>query len=283
MRPAQWTKNFFVFPAVLFAQKILDLSLLFRSFAAFIIFCVLSGAIYFLNDVLDLEEDRHHPRKCRRPIASGKIGKNQAVTLSIILSGLSLSSALLLDAEFFIVCLIYLLLQVAYCFKLKHVVILDIFIIAAGFVLRVVAGGLVIDVPLSSWLIICTNLLALFLAMSKRRHELLLLEKNAPNHRPILKEYNPYLLDQMIGVVTASTLIAYCLYSISPETVKKFGTGNLIYTTPFVLYGIFRYLYLVHQNGKGGSPEEMLLNDKPLLVDILLWIMAIVAILYIFK
>jgi 4-hydroxybenzoate polyprenyltransferase len=178
---------------------------------------------------------------------------------------------------------LYFLLQLAYSLKLKQVVILDIFVIAAGFVIRVIAGGLVIDVPISSWLLICASLLALFLAMSKRRHELVLLEDRASEHRPILKEYSAYLLDQMIAVVTASTLIAYCLYTISEETVEKFGTRNLVWTSGFVLYGIFRYLYLVHQKKKGGSPEEIVLQDKPLLANIVLWIGAVILILYLRK
>jgi 4-hydroxybenzoate polyprenyltransferase len=164
--------------------------------------------------------------------------------------------------------------------KLKHIVILDAFLVASGFVIRVVAGGLVIDVPLSSWLLICSTLLALFIALSKRRHELVLLEENASNHRPILKEYSAHLLDQMISVVTASTVIAYCLYTVSEDTLRKFGTSNLIYTTPFVLYGIFRYLYLVHQKSKGGSPEELLLQDRPLLIAVFLWIATAISILY---
>ncbi len=167
--------------------------------------------------------------------------------------------------------------------KLKHVVILDIFILATGFVIRVAAGGLVIDVPISSWLLICTSLLALFIGMSKRRHELVLLEAKASEHRPILKEYSPYLLDQMISVVTASTVIAYCLYTISPETVEKFGTRNLIYSSIFVLYGIFRYLYLVHQKELGGSPEELVIKDKPLLIDIVLWGVSILLIIYVLR
>jgi len=170
----------------------------------------------------------------------------------------------------------------AYSIRLKHVVILDIFVVALGFVLRVVAGGLVIAVPISPWLLLCTMLLALFLAMSKRRHELLLLAGDAARHRRILGEYSFLLLDQMIAVVTASTVIAYCLYTVSEETVRKFGTDRLIYTTPFVLYGIFRYLYLIHQKDQGGSPEELILKDKPLLLAIVLWIAAIVAIIYYF-
>ncbi len=181
---------------------------------------------------------------------------------------------------FFIAAAAYALLQTAYSLKLKHVVILDVFLVAAGFVLRVVAGGLVIGVPLSHWLLICTTLLALFIALSKRRHEIVLLEAEAASHRPILKEYSAYLLDQMISVVTASTVIAYCLYTVSPETIAKFGTPNLIFTMPFVLYGIFRYLYLVHKKGQGGSPEEMILRDRPLLLAVALWVAAAMVILY---
>ena len=175
----------------------------------------------------------------------------------------------------------YLLLQILYSAWLKHVVILDVLLIAAGFLLRVSAGGVVILVDISDWLLICTFLLALFIALSKRRHELVLLEKNASNHRPILQEYSPYLLDQMISVVTASTVVAYCLYTISEETVAKFGSSRLIYTVPFVLYGIFRYLYLIHKKGEGGSPESLILKDKPFLVGILLWIASAVFILYV--
>jgi hypothetical protein len=158
-------------------------------------------------------------------------------------------------------------------------VILDIFVVAAGFLLRVVAGGFAIRVYLSSWLLICTTLLALFLAMGKRRHEIVLMEGQAASHRPILKEYSTYLLDQMISVVTASTLIAYCLYTISDETVAKFGTRHLIYTVPFVLYGIFRYLYLIHQKAEGGTPESLIIRDKPLLIAIALWIGVAAAVL----
>jgi len=283
LRPAQWTKNLFIFAAFVFAQKFFETSLLFKTIGAFVIFCFLSSSLYLLNDVADIKEDKFHPKKSLRPIASGRVTKSEAISLFFLLSLLSLLWAFFLNQNFFIACLIYFFLQLAYSLKLKHIVILDIFIVAAGFVIRVVAGGLVIDVPLSSWLLICTTLLALFLAMSKRRHELVLLEDNASSHRPILKEYSAYLLDQMIGVVTASTLIAYCLYTISEETVQKFETKNLIYTTPFVLYGIFRYLYIVHQKGKGGSPEELIIRDKPLMVSIVLWIVAVMMILYLFK
>jgi 4-hydroxybenzoate polyprenyltransferase len=280
MRPAQWTKNLFVFAALVFAQKFFELAELGRSIAAFLVFCLVSGAFYIFNDIRDCEEDRAHPKKCLRPIAHGDLGRGLGMVVFVVLAGGGLAAAFLLHRSFFYAVALYLILQLAYSLKLKHVVILDVFVIAAGFVIRVVAGGLVIDVPISSWLLICTTLLALLLAMGKRRHELLLLEDRATNHRAILKEYSAYLLDQMIAVVTASTLIAYCLYTISAETVAKFGTDHLIWTAGFVLYGIFRYLYLVHQKGKGGSPEELILQDKPLLLNIVLWIGAVILILY---
>ncbi len=283
MRPAQWTKNFFVFAALIFARKFFEEALLLRAGAAFVIFCLQSSAFYIFNDLCDREEDRAHPKKSRRPIARGDLTPAAALTAFIFFSLASLVAAFFLHRSFFLVVLLYFFLQLGYSLKLKQVVILDIFVIAAGFVIRVIAGGLVIDVPISSWLLICASLLALFLAMSKRRHELVLLEDKASEHRPILKEYSAYLLDQMIAVVTASTLIAYCLYTISEETVEKFGTHNLVWTSGFVLYGIFRYLYLVHQKKKGGRPEEIVLQDKPLLVNIVLWIGAVILILYLRK
>ena len=280
MRPAQWTKNLFVFAALVFARRFFEPAELARSAAAFLIFCIVSGALYIFNDIQDCEEDRAHPKKCLRPIAHGDLGRGAAMGISVILVLIGLAAALLLDRGFFYAVAVYLVLQFAYSLKLKHVVILDVFVIASGFVIRVVAGGLAIEVPISSWLLICTSLLALLLAMGKRRHELVLLEDKAIHHRAILKEYSAYLLDQMIAVVTASTLIAYCLYTISSETVAKFGTDHLLWTAAFVLYGIFRYLYLVHLKGKGGSPEELILQDKPLLINIVLWIGAVILIIY---
>jgi 4-hydroxybenzoate polyprenyltransferase len=280
MRPHQWTKNFFIYAALIFSQNIFNLTLLLKATIAFSAFCLISSALYIFNDLKDMEEDKRHPLKSKRPIASGKIKKSTAILAVIILSLLGFSSAFTLNKNYFIIILVYFLIQMAYSIKLKHIVILDVFVVALGFLIRVVAGGLAIEVSLSSWLLICTILLALFLALSKRRHELVLLEDSASDHRPILQEYSPYLLDQMIAVVTASTVIAYCLYTISEETVTKFGTANLIFTVPFVLYGIFRYLYLIHQKSEGGSPEALLIKDKPLLIDIFLWIVAAIIILY---
>jgi 4-hydroxybenzoate polyprenyltransferase len=280
LRPTQWTKNLFVAAALIFAKKVFDVPSVLRTLAAIAVFTLLAGSHYIVNDLLDVAEDRVHPRKSRRPIAAGRIGRGEAVALAAVLAAASLVLADLLSPEFFGAAAAYVVLQLAYSYKLKHVVILDIFLVASGFVLRVIAGGLVIAVPISPWLLLCTMLLALFLAISKRRHELRLLAADASRHRPILEEYSFGLLDQMISIVTACTVIAYCLYTVSEETVRKFGTDRLIYTTPFVLYGIFRYLYLIYMKDEGGTPEELILKDKPLLASIVLWIATAVAIIY---
>jgi 4-hydroxybenzoate polyprenyltransferase len=215
-----------------------------------------------------------------RPVASGDLGMAAALVSATLLAAAMLGISVLLGARFTIVALGYLLLLSAYSGFLKHLVIIDVLAIAAGFVLRAVAGAVVVNVPISHWLLVCTTLLALFLALSKRRHELILLADRAIDHRPTLGEYSPYLLDQMISVVTASTLIGYVFYTISPETVQKFGTDLLGLTIPFPLYGIFRYLYLVHQKAGGASPADMLLNDRPLLLCVALWVAAVVLIVY---
>jgi len=279
LRPQQWIKNFFIFAPLVFSQNVLNRPLLLKTFVAFAAFCLISSAHYIFNDLRDLEEDRRHPVKSKRPLASGRLKKGPAVAALFVIGAAGVAVAAALGLPFLLLAVGYLVLQTAYSMWLKHVVILDVFVIAAGFLIRVVAGGLAIEVEISSWLLICTILLALFLAMGKRRYELVLLDKDAASHRPILREYNTYLLDQMISVVTASTLLAYCLYTISPETVAKFGTRNLIFTVPFVLYGIFRYLYLIHQKAEGGTPESLIIRDKPLLVDIFLWVLAAAMIL----
>jgi 4-hydroxybenzoate polyprenyltransferase len=280
LRPQQWIKNLFIFAPLIFSRNILNQPLFFKTVAAFAAFCLISSAHYIFNDLRDIEEDRRHPLKSKRPLASGRLKKGPAVVAMILIGAAGLALAASIGRPFLIIAASYLVLQTAYSMWLKHVVILDVFVIAAGFLIRVVAGGLAIQVEISSWLLICTILLSLFLAMGKRRYELVLLDKDAASHRPILKEYNTYLLDQMISVVTASTLLAYCLYTISAETVAKFGTRNLIFTVPFVLYGIFRYLYLIHQKAEGGTPEALIIRDKPLLADIFLWIVAAALILH---
>ena len=211
---------------------------------------------------------------------SGRLDKATALVSSVILLGIGGVYAFFLNPYFGLIIVAYLLINIMYSFVLKNVVILDVMTIAAGFVLRVVGGAVLINVPTSEWLIICTILLSLFLGFSKRRHELTLLEKNADNHRSVLEQYSPYFLDQLIGIVTASTVMSYALYTMSEETIRKFNTRNLIYTLPFVLYGIFRYLYLVHKGAEGGNPSKLAITDQPLLVNIILWIVCIIYIIY---
>ncbi|MEW6685328.1 MAG: decaprenyl-phosphate phosphoribosyltransferase [Candidatus Edwardsbacteria bacterium] len=279
-RSKQWMKNLFIFAGILFSQNILDFLLLSKVIFAFLIFCFLSGSIYIFNDLTDLEQDRRHPVKSHRPLASGRLKAGQAISALIIFIPSSLAVSYWLNLSFFIIALAYFLLQLAYSFSLKNVVILDVFIVAIGFVLRVLAGAVVINVEISSWFLVCAILLSLFLGLSKRRYELVVLKEKAQNYRKVLAEYSPYLLDQMISVVTSATVVAYTLYTVSPETIQKFKTKNLIFTVPFVLYGIFRYLYLIHQKGLGGNPENILVTDKPLMIDILLWVITAGIILY---
>jgi 4-hydroxybenzoate polyprenyltransferase len=276
MRPKQWTKNAIIFAPLIFAQKFLDAHLVFVALMAFFIFCGLSGAVYILNDLLDIEQDRKHPLKCRRPLASGQLKPRTALTFLIaLLLAAGMCALLLLNWQFALIAAAYVVLQICYSLWLKHVVIIDVFCIASGFLLRVAAGAEAIEVTFSTWLFFCTILLSLFLALSKRRHELVLLEDGAVDHRKILFEYSTGLLDQMISIVTTATLIAYILYTVSAETVAKFGSDKLKYTIPFVLYGIFRYLYLIYQRNEGGSPEKVLLNDRPILVTVLLYGLAV--------
>jgi 4-hydroxybenzoate polyprenyltransferase len=269
-----------VFAALAFSKHLFERGPLLRSLLAFALFCALSGAVYLLNDVADAERDRRHPSKRLRPIASGQLAVRTAVMIAIGLGLAALGGSWLLGPAFVISAACYLALNLLYSFRLKEVVIVDVLSVSLGFVIRAVAGGAAIGVAVSDWLLICTVLFALFLSLSKRRHELTSLSGAATGHRAILAEYSPYLLDQMIGVVTASCLMAYAFYTTAEETRQKFQTDRLAWTIPFVLYGIFRYLYLVHQKEKGGSPTDVLLTDRPLLLDVALWAAAVVFIVY---
>ena len=269
-----------VFAALAFSKHLFERGPLLRSLLAFALFCALSGAVYLMNDVADVERDRRHPLKRRRPIASGALSLRTATATAVALGLAALAASWLLGAGFLASAACYLALNLLYSFRLKEVVIVDVLSVSLGFVIRAIAGGAAIGVAVSDWLLICTVLLALFLSLSKRRHELTSLSGGAADHRAILAEYSPYLLDQMIGVVTASCLMAYAFYTTAEETRQKFQTDRLAWTIPFVLYGIFRYLYLVHQKEKGGSPTDVLLTDRPLLLDVALWAAAVVYIVY---
>jgi 4-hydroxybenzoate polyprenyltransferase len=280
LRPHQWTKNLVVLAALVLSKHLFDGDAALRAGLAFAIFCALSGAGYLLNDLTDLEQDRLHPRKRLRPLASGTLSVPAARRATVVLFVLGLGGAALLGPAFALAAFAYVGLNIAYSLGLKHAVILDVLAISIGFVLRAVAGALAIDVVFSDWLLVCTILLALFLSLAKRRHELVTLDATASEHRRILAEYSPYLLDQMISVVTASCVTAYAFYTMAPDTLEKYRTDRLALTIPFVLYGIFRYLYLVHRRDEGGSPTDVLITDRPLLVAVALWAVTVAVIVY---
>ncbi|MGH9470396.1 MAG: decaprenyl-phosphate phosphoribosyltransferase [Terriglobia bacterium] len=280
LRPAQWVKNGFVFAALVFAERLADHRAVVATCLAALAFCAISSAVYLVNDICDREEDRQHPVKCLRPIASGSLSVALALPLAGALAAMALAGSWALGREFFCVVAFYAVLNVAYSTWLKHVLLLDVFIVAAGFVLRVLGGGLAIDVRVSSWLIVCTTLLALFMALCKRRHELVLLGEGGGRHRANLQHYTPYFLDQLIAMITASTLMSYALYTFSAGARARFPGKHLALTIPFVIFGIFRYLFLVHQREEGGNPTRMLLTDRVLLSVVLLWAASVVLVIY---
>ncbi|MCP4631882.1 MAG: decaprenyl-phosphate phosphoribosyltransferase [candidate division Zixibacteria bacterium] len=280
-RPTQWVKNTIVFAGIVFALQFTNPDKIFRSITAFIAFCLLSSAVYLFNDVQDKEFDRLHPKKKNRPIAAGKIPVANALALSVIFAIVALILAFQINVGLGAVSAAYLLLNIFYSKILKKIVIIDVMSIAVGFVLRAAAGAFAINVAISSWLLISTILLALFLGFAKRRHEVILLDEKATSHRAILEHYSLPFLDQMISVVTASTVVVYALYTTSTHPNLP-SNANLGFTIPFVLYGIFRYLYIVYQKSEGGSPTESLLTDKPLLVNIALWLITVIILLKVF-
>jgi 4-hydroxybenzoate polyprenyltransferase len=280
MRPRQWTKNLILFAGVIFAQRIAHPADVEKALIAFLLFCGLSGVVYLVNDVMDAASDRQHPLKRNRPIASGRLSPSVALVAALVLGIICLAGSFALNLKFGILAAVYLALSGSYSLATKHIVILDAMSVALGFVIRAAAGAEVIAVPISPWLLLCTLLLALFLSLTKRRHEILLLENGAVSHRPILAEYSTYLLDQMISVVTASTVVCYSIYTLWPETVEKFHTPYLYLTIPCVIFGIFRYLYLVHQKNEGGRPERILSGDLPFIINLLVWLAIVVAVIY---
>lgn len=279
LRPSQWTKNLIIFAGLIFSENLLNLTLFIYSFIAFILFCFISGAVYIINDIIDKEHDKLHPTKSQRPIASGKVKTGEALFFSLIIIAITVPLSFYLEFNFGLTASIYLAVMILYSLGLKRIIILDVIIISLGFVIRAIAGALVIKVTISSWLLICTTFLALFLALGKRRHELILLAEDASYHRKQLVNLTPHLLDQMISIATAGAIISYSLYTMSEETVSKFGP-HLIYTLPFVLYGILRYLYLIYKEGLGGNPSMILIKDKPLLINVALWIITAGIIIY---
>jgi 4-hydroxybenzoate polyprenyltransferase len=285
LRPRQWIKNLIVLAPLIFSRNLFRPDMALLSLLALGVFCLLSGAVYVLNDVVDYQQDREHPVKRNRPVASGRIPRKGALAFGMVVAGAGLAIGAITDVSFFWVCLAYTVLMILYSLGLKHMVVLDVLIISIGFVLRAMAGVEVLKdtdsgVVMSPWLLVCTLFLALFLGFSKRRSELDLLAHKAALHRRSLEDYSKEFLDAMIAVVAAATVIAYAIYTIWPGTVDKFNTGNLIYTVPFVVFGLFRYMYLVIMKNEGGSPSEILVSDAPLVIDIILWVCVAALVLY---
>lgn len=280
LRPGQWTKNVFLFAGLIFGQKLLNPADVATASAAFGLFCLFSGVVYLVNDIQDRDADRLHPLKSRRPIASGALSTGVAGAAASVIAIGALSAAVALDRGFFLVGLSYLVLQISYSMWLKHSVILDVLTIAFGFVLRALAGAVVLHVPFSHWLLVLTLLGALFLGLGKRRAEFVGLASGAKSHRRSLEHYSLPMLDQMLSVVMACTLLGFAFYTISPETVTKFGTDHLLFTLPFPIYGMFRYLYLIHRGDSHGNPSDLLLSDRPLQLCILLWGALVAVIIY---
>ncbi len=281
MRPKQWAKNVVLFAALIFDRQLTHLPSVWHTFLGFLVFCLISSLVYIINDLVDVETDRQHPEKKNRPIASGQLPVTVAYGVVAILLFLCSTGAYLLSANFAMVGLAYFILNLAYTFWLKHIVLLDILIIAAGFVLRVAAGVMLIHVErFSPWLYVVTTLLALYLGFGKRRAELALLADTAQSHRKVLAGYSIPLLDQLITVVSSTTIVAYSLYTFSAPNLPD--NHSMMLTIPFALYGIFRYMYLIHVKNHGGAPEDMLFKDHPLQLAIVLWGLAVITIFYLF-
>lgn len=280
IRPHQWVKNLFVLAPLLFGRRLTDPTALTDAAVGFAAFCLLSSAVYIFNDWWDAEEDRAHPEKRNRPISSGSLSAGLALSTGAVLLVAGIGLGLVVGKSFAAICLLYAILMAAYCILLKRVIVLDAMTIAGGFVLRVLAGAIAVGVAATHWLIACTFLLALFLAFSKRRQELLTLEDGATDHREVLSHYSVRYLDSVINIVIGAAIVCYALYTVAPETVARFGTDSLVYGTAFVLYGMLRYLALINDPSKGGNPSKVLLTDLPLLLTLAGWAAYNISVIY---
>jgi 4-hydroxybenzoate polyprenyltransferase len=281
LRVYQWTKNLLVFAALIFARQVLEPAQFLKSLEAFAAFCMAASATYLFNDFLDIEKDRTHPKKRHRPLASGTLSLPAAWVMIVVLFSASVALAWTIRLPFLLAVLFYILLTLTYSLFLKNWVLIDVMAVALGFVTRAMAGALAINEPFSNWLVVCTLFLALFLGLSKRRSEITLMEKGAHTHRRVLFHYTVHYLDQLIIIVASGALITYTIYTCSPEVVARLGTDKLYLTLPFVVYGLFRYLFLVHQRTGGGDPSGTLLQDWPLGLTVVLWGIACMVIIYI--
>lgn len=279
IRIKQWIKNFFLFAPLVFSYHLFDTAYIAISFKAFIAFCFLSSVVYILNDIADLEQDKNHPIKKNRPLPSGKITVSNALIISFIFFIGMVVIAYDLNVKFKFALAAYFIINLFYSFKLKQIVLLDIFFIAFGFMIRIIAGGWAINVYISSWLILTTLFLSLFLAVTKRRSELAVIENNS-NTRKVLSDYSIAFADQLATISSAGTIISYALYTVSERTREIFKTENLVFTTPFVVYGIFRYLYLVHKKNLGENPTQIIVTDAPMIINIVLWVFTSIGIIY---
>ncbi len=281
IRIKQWIKNLFLFAPLVFSQHLFEVEYFSRVLIGFITFCFLSSVVYILNDIVDVESDRSHPIKKYRPIASGKVKVFTAIIFAVILLFLVVVSAVNQNTKFNLALLFYLGINIAYTYKLKNVVLLDIFSIAFGFMIRIIAGAWIVDIEISNWLILCTLFLSLFLAITKRRSEIQLIEEQGINQtRKVLGDYSINFADQMATVVASGAVISYALYTVSERTINTFHSENLIFTTPFVVFGIFRYLFLVHKKNLGENPTMVVTTDLPMIINILIWIGAAILIIY---
>jgi 4-hydroxybenzoate polyprenyltransferase len=280
IRPYQWSKNVLLFGGLIFSGSLTNIHTIIISFLAFIIFCLTSSSVYILNDILDLERDKLHPLKKDRPLAAGIIKTPLAILLLVLFLGISLTGAFLLDFSFSLILIAYFIINLFYSLGLKKIVILDVMIVSAGFLLRAIAGCEVINVRPSPWLFLCSLVLALFISFGKRRNEMYILGEEASKHRLNLQEYSMYFLDMMMTICATATIVTYSLYTMAADTLIRFKTVNLIYTTPFVMFGVFRYFFLVQQKNSGGDPTRLLIKDSPSKINVVLWILSVAFIIY---
>jgi len=280
LRTKQWIKNLLIFAGILFSKNMTSVELVKKSCEAFVLFCLLSSSIYLINDIMDRGKDLLHPEKKFRPIASGRLSISAAITLSAILATCSIICSLAVNKTFGLIAITYFVMMILYSVYLKRIATVDVLIISFGFIMRAIAGTAVINVNISPWLVICSTFLALFMALCKRRHELISLGSEAKKHRETLTQYSRVLLDQFIAVASTSTVICYALYTLSPSTILEYGSDNLVYTVSLVVFAIFRYLFLVYQKDGGSNPEILIVTDIPLLSIIFAWGMLVFYTIY---
>ncbi len=283
MRPMEWSKNLLVFSGLIFSRSLMDPHNVALSFVGFVLFCCAASGVYLFNDLCDLKEDREHPVKRHRPLASGALSVNVARFAMVVLFATASVGALFLSHLFAVLIGVYLVTCLAYSLKLKDIVILDVILIASGFVLRAVSGAVIISVDVSEWLVLCTSMVALLVGFGKRRHELVLLEASAENHRRSLSDYSIAFLDSIMNICAGAAVLTYALYTRADQTVERVGSRAMLLTIPFVVYGVFRYLFLIHRREAGGDPVQILFRDRPTLLNLLLWILTAGLVIYLPK